>query len=171
MNTKTKSMKYFATRVLAALVLLTAPATMMRGQVENEKFSMTTQMFLNELKVQPKQKATAVRRAQRRTSGDTKMPKRHRLFASPDTVGGVAYISCFLHLKDAGDLSAVRALGVEVDGTFDGLDFVAARVPVQQLEPLAAVDNVTRIKVARCMRPLTDAARQATNVDDLLTES
>lgn len=171
MNNKTISMKNFAARVLAALVLLTAPVTMMRGQVENEKFSMTTQMFLNELKVQPKQKAAAAHRAQRRTSSGRKLPQRRRLIASPDTVGGVAYISCFIHLKDVNDLSAVRALGVEVDDTFDGLDFITARVPVQQLEPLAAVDNVTRIKVARCMRPLTDAARQATNVDDLLTES
>ena len=145
---------------------------MMWGQEVNEKFSMTTQMFLNELKVQSKQQTAALRRTPVRRSHDgTKMPKQRRLIASPDTVGDVAYISCFIHLKDAGDLSAVRALGVEVEETFDGLDFVTARVPVGELESLAEVDNVTRIKVAKCMRPLTDVARQATNVDDALTES
>ena len=97
--------------------------------------------------------------------------KNRRLIASPDTVGGVAYISCFIHLKNPADLSEVRSLGVEVEETFNGLDFVTARVPVNQLEPLAGVDNVTRIKVAQCMRPMTDAARKKTNVDDLLTQS
>ena len=162
----------FTARVLMALALLMAPVMTMWSQEVNEKFSMTTQMFLNGLKEQAEQTTAASRRAHVRRMPDGKVrPKQRRLIASPDTVGGVAYISCFVHLKDAADLSAVRALGVEVEESFDGLDFVTARVPVDQLEPLAGLDNVTRIKVARRMRPLTDAARQTTNVDDLLTES
>lgn len=100
-----------------------------------------------------------------------RMPKARRLIASPDTVDGVAYISCFIHLKNTADLNKVQALGVEVEETFDGQDFVTARVPVTQLESLADIDNVTNIKVARQMRLLTDAARQKTNTDDLLTQS
>ena len=118
-------------RVLATLAMLTVPVMMMWGQEANKKFSMTTQMFLNELKVQAKQPTTASHRTPARRSLDgTVKPRQRRLIASPDTVGGVAYISCFIHLKDAGDLSAVSALGVEVEETFDGLDFVTARVPV-----------------------------------------
>ena len=55
------------------------------------------------------------------------------MIASPDTIGGVAYISCFIQLSNPSDLSAVRALGVRVQETFDGLDFITASVPVHQV--------------------------------------
>ena len=165
----TKNISIITARTLTTLVLLTAPVMMLWAQEMNEKFSMTTQMFLHELKEQP---ASVPHRAPgRRSSDGTTMRKARRLIASPDTVAGVAYISCFIHLKDASSLNEVRALGVEVEETFDGMDFVTARVPVNQLEALADIGNVTKIKVARQMRPLTDEARKVTNVDDLLTQS
>lgn len=71
------------------------------------------------------------------------------MIASPDTIGGVAYISCFIQLSNPSDLSAVRALGVRVQETFDGLDFITASMPVHQLNALADVENVTKIKVAQ----------------------
>lgn len=142
------------------------------AQNANEKFSMTTQILLNELKAKTEQLTNSPRRASAPHRPDgMRLMKHHSMIADPDTVGGVAYISCFIHLKDAEDLNAVRTLGVEIEETFDGLDFVTARVPVNQLESLAEIDNVTRVKVARQMRPLTDKARQTTNVDDLLTQS
>ena len=155
--------------IMLLLVMLMAPTMMLWAQEMNEKFAMTTQMFLNELK---EQKANGPRRAPVRHLPDgTKIPKQRRLIASPDTIGGVVYISCFIHLKDVSDLSTVRSLGVEIEETFDGMDFITARVPVNQLQSLADIDNVTRIKVAQQMRPLTDVAKQQTNVDDLLTLS
>ena len=163
-------MKNCTARALMTVVLLTAPVTMLWAQETNRKYALTTQMFLNELKEQAKQPVGTRRHTPaRRFNG--KLKSEQRLIASPDTVGGVVYIPCFIHLKDAGNLSAVRALGVEVEETFDGLDFVTARVPVKQLEALADIDNVTKIKVARRMRLLTDEAREKTNVDDLLTQS
>ena len=165
-------LKEIGQRSAAVLVVLMAPAMMLLAQEMNEKFSMTTQMFLNELKEQAEQPSSAPRRAPRRqTSENSQMLKQRRLIASPDTIGGVAYIPCFIHLKDVNDQSDVRSLGVEVQETFDGLDFITANVPVEQLEQLADIDNVTRIKVAERMRPLTDVARQKTNTDDVLTQS
>ena len=156
---------------MAVLAVVMASAVMVMAQDGNGKFSMTTKMFLNELK-QAEQPQAGPRKAPARTLPDgTRAPKVRRLIASPDTVGGVAYISCFIHLKNTSDLGKVQALGVEVEETFDGQDFVTARVPVEQLESLSAIDNVTNIKVARQMRPLTDAARQKTNTDDVLTKS
>ena len=153
-------------------ILLTAPVMMLWAQEMNEKFSMTTQMFLNELQENKEQPAITKRRIPgHQLPGTKQMLKPRRVIASPDTVAGKVFISCFIHLKDVNDLSEVRALGVEVEESFDGLDFVTARVPVDQLEPLAGIDNVTKIKVAKQMRPLTDKAREATNVDDLLTQS
>ncbi|MBR6340227.1 MAG: chitobiase/beta-hexosaminidase C-terminal domain-containing protein, partial [Alloprevotella sp.] len=138
----------------------------------NEKFSMTTQMFLNELKSKSEQPVAAPHRAPGSSRpGKTLRPKLRRLIASPDTVGGTVYISCFIHLNEVSNLSEVQALGVEIEETFDDLGFVTARVPVDQLDALAAVDNVKKIKVAQQMRPSTNVARQQTNVDDLLTNS
>ena len=142
------------------------------AQEMNAKFAWTTQLFLNELKEQPERPKVGSRRSTKyKMPDDLRVRKPQRLFASPDTIGSVAYISCFIHLKEVRDLSAVRSLGVKVDGTFDGLDFITARVPIEKLEALAGVDNVTSIKVAECMQPMTDAARQITNVDDLLNLS
>lgn len=154
------------------LLLFLTPGMMLWAQDMNEKFSWTTQLFLNEQKEKALHQEKAVRRTPvRRVPGNGKARKQHRLIASPDTVDGTAYISCFVHLTDARSLSEMQALGVEVEGTFDGLDFVTARVPVSQLEALADVNNVKRIKVARRMRPLTDTAREGTHVDDVLTQS
>ena len=154
------------------LVLLTAPVLMMWGQEMNKKFSMTTHMFIDEMQELKEQQASGTHRAPaRRLPDGSELPQPRRLIASPDTIGGVAYISCFIHLSDPSDLSAVRDLGVRVQSTFDGLNFITASVPVDQLYALADVDNVTNIEVSRLMRPTTDVARQKTNVDDLLTQS
>ena len=159
-----------AMRLAVTVVMLTASVMTMWSQEMNKKFSMTTKMFVNELQAQ-QQAADTHRTSVRRLPDGRELPAPRRLIASPDTIGGVAYISCFIQLSDPGDLSAVRALGVRVQETFDGLDFITASVPVHQLNALADVDNVTKIKVAQLMRPMTDVARQKTNAYDLLTQS
>jgi len=158
---------------MAMFVMFVTSAVMLFAQDVNEKFSMTTQMFLNELNTQAEQPKAGPRRApsQRQLPGNMRQHKARRLIASPDTIAGVAYISCFIHLKDTGQLNQVRSLGVKIEETFEGQSFVTALVPVNQLEALAGIDNVTNIKVARQMRLLTNVARQKTNVDDLLTQS
>ena len=160
-----KNMKLFAVRVLVTLVMLTAPITMSWAQNVNEKFSLTTQIFLDEQADQSKD-------GQRDNSkGKTAEQQRESLIASPCMIDGVEYISCFIHLKDVSDLTDVYKLGVRIDNVFDGLDFVTASVPVKQLEALADIDNVTLVKVAQQMRPTTDRARQLTHVDALLTNT
>ena len=170
---RNESLMRLGQRGIAMFVMLLTSVTMLFAQGMNEKFSMTTQMFLNELNMQAEQPKTGPRRApeQRQLPGDLRQQKVRRLIASPDTIAGVAYISCFIHLKDAGSLNEVQSLGVKIEETFDGLSFVTALVPVNQIEALAGIDNVTKIKVARQMRPLTDVARQKANVDDVLTQS
>ena len=157
-------MRLFAVRVLVTLVMLAAPTTMSWAQKVNEKFSLTTQIFLDE------QKDEQSKDGQRDNSkGKTAEQQRESLIASPCMIDGVEYISCFIHLKDVSDLTDVLKLGVKIESTFDGLDFVTANVPVKQLEALADIDNVTLVKVAQQMRPTTDRARQLTHVDALLT--
>ena len=165
--------KYWhAASVILALIMLTAPAITMWGQETNKKFSMTTQMFIDEMQEQKQQQATGkLRSPERQPSDGSLMIKPERVIASPDTINGVAYIACFIHLNNPSDLSDVRALGVKVLETFDGLDFITAKVPVNQLNALANVANVKTISVDRLMSPTTDRARQKTYVNDLLTPS
>ena len=96
-----KTFKRIIARTALTIVMLTVPVLMMWGQETNKKFSMTTQMFLNKLQEQKEQQASGMRRAP--VAG---LPKPQRLIASPDTIGGVAYISCFINLSDPSDLSA-----------------------------------------------------------------
>ena len=153
-------------KALMTLLLLITPFTMW-AQGTNPKFSMTTNMFLDKIQ-QAEQPADE---SQLAPSHFQLKHKPQPLIVSPDTIDDIVYVTCFIHLTDPTNLTEVEALGVLINETFEGLNFVTARVPVSQLEALAAIDNVTKIKVAQRMRPTTDAARQQTNVQDLLTLS
>ena len=160
-----KNIRVYVAGLAMALMLLTP--SLLWAQQLSPKFSTTTKILLNEQQAQAEQPAGAPERARNHRF----QVKQHRHIAIPDTVGDVAYISCFIHLVDPSDLSAVEALGVVVEDTFDGQDFITARVPIAQMEALAAIDNVTKINVAKRMRSRTDAARQQTNAYDLLARS
>ena len=167
----TPNIQSFWRVALVLLAMLAVPALTLWAQEQGRKFGWTTQMFLEEQMRLTEAPAPTPRRAPPLPPSREMARKPHRLIASPDTVGGIAYISCFIHLNDVNDLTQVTALGVEVEETFDGLDFITARVPVKKLQSLAAINNVTSINVAQLMQPYTDVARQKTNADDILTRS
>ncbi len=153
-----------------------AMVTLTFAQGVSEKFSMTTLMFMDEMKSEHPFAEKQVTRKSGKTAGDTPATRfselrNRRIFASPTTISGTDYVSCFLHMKDVSSVAEVEALGVQVEETFPEVGFVTALVPVDKFEPLAEIDNVTRIKVAEQKRPLTDVAREKTNVDDILTQS
>lgn len=159
-------------RIFLVCFMLMAPLLMLWAQKMNEKYSVTTQMFLNELREKKEQPVEKLKRVSKfKVSDNIRQLKKQRLIAKPDTVGNKVYISCFIHLKNVADLSEVYSLGVKIEETFDKLGFVTARVPVDLLERLAAIDNVKQIKVAERMYLSTDVAKQKTTVDDLLTVS
>jgi hypothetical protein len=140
-----------------------------------EKYSITTQLFLQEqagkidLDAQTKASATEKRLGLHHVK-DKKMRKYDRFVAAPDTIDGQIYMSAFVHLKDNAALADLEALGVQVQTKF-GKGRITALIPVEKVEQVAALDNVTKIKAAQMMRPATTAARQKTNVDDILTQS
>ena len=90
-----------------------------------------------------------------------------RPIVAPVTIDGREYVSCFVRLHNARDLSGLQSLGVVIDEEFDGGLFTAL-VPVEQLEAVSDLSNVKRVSVARLRRPLTNLAREASNVDDAL---
>ena len=149
----------------AVTLLLLATCTVLQAR-QNPKFAWTTQLFLEQ------------QRQEQQVAGPDRAPERrvapHRasqIIASPDTIDGTAYISCFVYLTDPTDLSALRALGVRVEKTFRGLSFITADVPIAQLEAVAELENVTRIKVSELVEPASVVAREKTNVTPLLTNT
>ena len=147
----------------------------------SKKFSMTTRLFLNELKdggFDPK-KQEARRNARRAALGPDAMSFREprhrskndgRFYAAPDTINGRAYVSAFITLDDNNDVSALESLGVQVQCKFnDGI--ITSEIPLDKLEDVAAMSNVKRISVSEVLKPCTNLARQLTNVDDVLTLS
>ena len=154
-------------RRFLTLLLLAVPFVLPCAEQTNSKFAMTTRLFLDEFNHTGQAAAApgrpGVDRPATRAIGN--------VVATPVYENGIAYISCFIHLVDPTDLSALEALGVKDMQTYDKLTFITANVPVAQMEALAALDNVTMIKVSELMQPATDLARKQTGVQDLLTMS
>ena len=141
------------------LALLALPMSMWAQEV-SDKLSVTSQMFLDELKGKTSRRGAA--------KGDD--GERNRFFAEPETIDGRDYISCFLRLKDNTDTKDLESLGVLVQCRFnEGL--VTANVPVDNFMEVADLANVKYVSVASPMSPTTKIAREKTNTDDLLTYS
>ena len=141
-----------------------------QNNVNYEKFSVSTLMFLDEMagKVSFDEPAPSFRAAKHRQLKEGVTPRRP--IAAPDTLNGKAYISAFIHLTGDDYIAELEALGVEVMCTFDN-GLLTANIPVDMIEQVAEIEGVTRINVAELLKPETDRARQASNVDDVLTLS
>ena len=148
---------------------------------QKHKLSMTTEMFINELNdggFDPVKQAER-RRARRALLGKEVFeeiePHRcskndGRFYAAPDTINGRAYVSAFITLEDNNDVSALEALGVKVQCKFEK-GIITSEIPVDKLSEVAVLDDVSRISVARVLKPATNLSRKCTNVDDILTQS
>ena len=150
----------------AVTLLLFATCAVVQAQKPNTKYAASTQMFLQEQAM----RSEAAKAPERQTTNHRSQPA-ERYIASPVTIDGTAYITCFIALADPTDLTAVEALGVRVRDRYRGMEVIIADVPVDSLPALAAIDNVTLIEVDRLMQPMTDIARELTHVEDLLTLS
>ncbi len=158
-------------KLLLTLVLTTFSLVGFAQTEIDKKLSITTQMFLDELngKIDLNPSTTSSRPLGRPFVGKNG-PKSNRLVATPDTINGKVYISCFLRLQNDNDVAELEALGVEIQTRFiNGL--VTALIPIEKIEEVAGISNVSRINVASLMRHYTDAARTSTNVDDVLSWS
>ena len=149
-----------------------ASATLSFAQDVSSKLTPSTLIFIQQRdsKVDLTQRSTQQTQTEKQL-GLIPMGRRNdQYIANPETHDGKQYISCFLRLKDNNELSGVEQKGVIIQCKFQkGL--VTALVPVDSIESLAGLANVSRINVATKMKPTTDAAREATNVDDILTNS
>lgn len=139
----------------------------------SDKLSITSQMFLDErdgkITVDPSPMAKNPMTGAP-IVGKHRGKKYDRIYASPDTIDGKAYISCFVRLDDHTSVADLQRKGVVIECLFQN-GLLTASIPVDSLESVARLNSVRRVNVSPLMRPTTNAARQATNVDDLLTNS
>lgn len=141
-----------------------------QGVANIEKMSVTTQMFLDELAGRITFAEPQVPPTRFTVPGTRPLPAYQRPIASPDTIDGKVYISAIVSVSNDTVINELEALGVLIMAKFDhGL--LTANLPVDAIESLAALEGVTRINVSSIMSPVTDRARAATNVDDVLTLS
>ncbi len=142
-----------------------------QGKADYEKLSISTQMFLDEMAG----KITFGPDLQKGTKApDLRLVEGNKPYkrpiASPDTIDDIVYISGTIRVTGDNQIAALENLGVKVMCKFDN-GLLTANIPVQMIEKIASLDGVLRINVAELMEEETDLARQATNVDDVLTFS
>lgn len=155
-------------KLLLTLVLTTFALVGFAQTDIDKKMSITTQMFLKEIKGE-------IDMSKKPSGHGTGLVRQNKLlgrrfYAAPDTIDGKVYASCFVRLRDSEATQELEALGVIVQCRFmNGL--VTALIPVEKMMEVAAVANVKRINVSPLMHPMTNAAREKTNADDVLTYS
>lgn len=139
------------------------------GQIaNNEKFSVSTQIFLNELESGAKFNAP---RLQPTLPGlKTDSFEYTQFIASPDTIDGQVYMSAFMRVTSDTVIGQLETLGVEIQSRFDN-GLMTVLIPIDKINDVAAIEGVKKIKAATHMRPLTNKAREATNADDVLNLS
>ena len=155
-------------RMLMALLCLTIATIVLQAQ---DKLSVTTQIFLNEQRNQAlAPKASQQNRFKlKSTSGHTFDDE--QIIATPDTIDGKAYISAFIRIDDQSAIKELESLGVIMQCQFKNATLLTTLIPVEKIEAVADIATVSRINVASKMQTFTDAAREVSNVDDVLTYS
>ncbi len=157
------------------LLIILMGATLAGWAQNEEKLSVTTQMFLNELNGDITFERDIKAEKQlglKPIDGAWRHKGKHpgRIYATPDTINGKAYIAAYLRLHNANDVSEVEEKGVILQESFiNGL--YTSLIPVDKINEVAAISNVKRINVSPLKKVFTNAARQKTNVYDVLTQS
>ncbi len=141
------------------------------------KLSASTQMFLDEQagritfdftaeQIQERAKAQGISAVEAK-----RQMKWDRPIAEPVSIDGVKMISAFVRVTDPTAKSALEALGVQIECEFLNGTLFTTLIPIDKIESVANIARVSRVSVATKKRPLTDAARQYSNVDDVLNHS
>lgn len=164
------------TFLIAAMLLGMTQGTWAQSTDETDdidrKMSITTHLFLKEQngEIKVERETQSTKRPGNKGVRHQNIHKAARLYASPDTIDGKAYIAAYLRLKDATGRSEVEAQGVILQEEFNNGLFTSL-IPVEKLTEVAGISNVKRINVSPLKQIYTGTARQTTNVDDLLSIS
>jgi len=159
--------------LLFALLMASSMLSFGQSDISN-KLSISTQMFIDERDgaLELKRNVDAEKRLGLEFVGKRLKANKNddRIYAAPDTIDGRAYISAFIRLDNNADVKTLTNKGVRIQSSFDN-GLYTALIPVNSIEEVARLSNVKRINVSMLMRPFTNNARSASNVDDVLTKS
>lgn len=162
----TKSIKRLLLLSLLLSTVLTTVAATGKTAADDNKLSISTQMFLDELKGEMVFDTTPASRLS--LPGQPRLLKAvERPYVAPDTIDGIVYISSFVDVTTDEDVRLMEDLGAIIETRFkDGL--LTALLPVDRIHEIASIEGVTRIEVSPVMQLATDEARKTTNVNDVL---
>ena len=165
-------MKTIVKKLRFALLLgfvLTGMTVLAQASPNHEKMSVSTLMFLDEMagKISFDEPTPTRLAAKHRQPIEGAIG---RPIAKPDTIDGKVFISAFVRVTDDAAIGELESLGVQIMSTFDD-GLITALIPIDGVEAVADIEGVSRIEVGEPMQLDTDLARQASNVDDVLTNS
>ena len=162
-------MKLRTKHLLAIALFLSATWTAVAAMPDDNKLSISTQMFLDEL--QGDLTFDEFPNTRLNASGEPRLFQAvERPYVLPDTIDGKAYISSFVHVTDDEAVRMMEDQGVIVENRFEN-GLLTVLIPVERIHEVAAIDGVKRIEVSPAMQLATDEARWATNVNDVLSWS
>lgn len=156
--------------LVLGFVALSLTAWSQRANIE--KMSISTQMFLDQIenKADFKPQADLSKLATPHHIIDGRHDDATLPFCKPDTIDGKVYMSAFVRISNESVTTQLEAMGVEIQSRFEG-GLMTALIPIERIEDVAALAGVSRINAATPMRLMTNEARKASNVDDVLTLS
>lgn len=159
-------------RILLLFILCSATLGM---YAQHGKLSAGTRIIISDregrFSLEKSKKEMALLKSKKKTLSsqqDTIVPKEEEEslpFATPFTLKGQKVVQCWINMTD-NDYSGIEALGVLIQTKFDKR--VIANIPVNVLEKVAALKNVTKVSVAKKLKKHTYRSRVLTNVDDVL---
>lgn len=157
--------------VCLTLLVVVASTTAMAQELN--KLSLSTQMFLDEMAGRISFSAPHKSPVNGTAITDNFVSKRKvvRPIVEPVVLNGVKYISAFVRVTDRKAVSSLEALGVKIECEFLDGKLYTTLIPVDKINDVAAITSVTSVNVGTMCRPLTNAARQYSNVTDVLTYS
>ena len=164
-------------KLLIIIMVATSALSFAQGDII-DKYSASTQLFISELRGEVQLPKTNVKEPIEMTPivgspinllNEPNIKKhRTRTIAEAEMVNGVNMISAFIGVKN-NDFSGLEDLGVIIEAKFN--DLATTLIPVDKIEDVAALDNVTRIEVAEILEPLNDQQRVVTRAYDAITNS
>ena len=131
----------------------------------NDKLSATTKMFMQKRAQQKEEGGKTPIRVREEPNLEKPLFIRKPLLAEAQMENGVEYVPAFIRVDDV-SIDALSALGVVVENRFNG--FVTARIPIDKLETVAAIEGVQEVSVSTIADVETDQARETTKVNDAL---
>ena len=164
-------------KLLIIIMVATSALSFAQGDF-SDKYSASTQLFLSELRGEVQLPKTNVKEPMVMTPfesspinllNEPNIKKfRTRTIAEAEMVNGVKMISAFIGVNDD-NFDDVEALGVVVESRFKNL--MVALIPVDKIEDVARLNNVTLIEVAEILQPLNDQHRIVTQAGDAISNS